>query len=276
MSFPFTVVLNDRLVKAISSTKQHPLGTRGHTVDGRVFRYAQNGGTALAAHYVCGTAAEGPASTATDQFFYSAYVAGATYVKLSLSTVALPVLSANYFQDGYLLVNSTDLAYNQMVRVSGNEALVSSTALGQQTGIWLDVDGLDKTVDTATCIAKLVANPYAKVVVNPIAATTGGYVIGVTPVAVTASYYFWLQTWGPALVLNSEGNAITIDLLAGRPIGPSTAVAGGACRPITASASGYIPMDTDSGKGWVQRIGTLMTCAPADTFFCLVNLTIAP
>ena len=276
MSFPFTVYLNDASVRVTKSTKQMPLGTRAITSDGRVFRHAQNGATALAAHALCITAAQGPASTATDQVFYSNYTAGTTYIKLGLSTVALPALSANYFEDGYMVVISTDTAYNQIARIDSNEALVSSTALGQLTGIWLGPDGLEKAVDTATAIAKLVANPYKKVVVST-AANGPGYPLGIAPVYVAANYYFWVQTWGPALAVAGEGVRATIDTQPGLPLAWSTALAGAVGGRVTASASGYIPDDTDSGfSRSIGGVGTLITCAPAANFYHMIDLRLAP
>lgn len=276
MSFPFTVYLNDKLARATKSTKSFPLGTRAITADGRIFRYAQAGATDLKAHMLCISAAEGPASTATDQVFYEAYAAGATYMKLALSTVALPVLAKDYFEDGYLVVNSTDVAYNQIVRISANEALVSSTALGQLTGVWLHQDGLEKTVDTSTAIGKLVASPYKKVVVST-DANGPGVPVGISPVAVTASYYFWLQTWGPALAHAGEGISVSIDKKPGKSLFWSTGSTGGVAGAITASASGYTPADTDSGFAReIGKVGNLMTCAPAANFFHMLNLTLAP
>ena len=276
MSFPFTVYLNDVKVRDTKTAKQFPLGTRAVTVDGRIFRYAQAGATDLKAHMLCISAAQGPASTATDQVFYAAYAAGTTYLKMALSTVALPALAANYFEDGYLVVNSTDIAYNQIVRIKANETLVSSTALGQLTGIWLDPDGLAKLVDTSTALGKLVANPYKKVVVST-DANGPGYPLGVTPCAVTASYYFWLQTWGPALAHAGEGMSASIDKQPGKSLFWSTGSTGGVAGAVTASASGYVPADTDSGFAReIGKVGNLMTAAPAANFFHMLNLTLAP
>lgn len=276
MSFPNTIALSPEQEIATTTTQQLSLGTRGTTDDGRVFRYAQAGSTALTAHKLMISAAQGPASTATDQVFYSAYAANTTYVKLALSTVALPVLAIDYFKDGWLVVNSTDVAYNQAVQVDSNEALVSSTALGQLTGVWLTKPGLRKTVDTATALGKLVANPY-KLVVASTDANGPGYPLGVTPVAVAADSFFWLQTWGPCLAHAGEGISASIDKQPGKPLAWSTGSTGGVAGKVTASASGYIPDDTDSGfSRSIGGVGTLITAAPAANFFHLVHLTLAP
>lgn len=275
MAFPNTVALGEEQIQSATASQGLPLGTRGFTPDGRVFRYAQAGGTALTANKLVISSAQGPASTATDQVMYSAYAAGTTFVKLALSTVALPVLTANYFKDGWLVCNSTDTAFAQVVPISGNEALVSSTALNQQTGIFLKKPGLKKLADTATSLWKLVQNPYKGLVVST-DANGPGIPMGITPVAVTASYYFWVQTWGPALAHAGEGVAPTIDTQPGKPVSWSTGSTGGVAGPVTASASGYIPMDTDSGFSQFARVGVVITAAPAANFFHLIDLRIAP
>ena len=62
MSFPNTVQLSEEQTVTIASAQSVPLGTRGVTTDGRVFRYAQAGATALTAHKLVISAAQGPAS----------------------------------------------------------------------------------------------------------------------------------------------------------------------------------------------------------------------
>lgn len=277
MSFPYTVYLDEAQVVSTSSVQKTALGTRGVTNDGRIFRYAHADATAIATNNCCITCAQGPGSTATDQFAYSPYVAGTTFVKLALSTVALPLLVANYFKDGWLINYSTDSGYNQSCPIDSHAALVSSTALGQITGIYLKQPGLKKTADTDTGRFKLVCNPYDHLIVAPAAFAGIGYPVGVTPCNVAASYYFWLQTWGPSLVRVGEAQKATIDTLVSLPLGNSTAVAGSFGGPLTMTASGTLQWDTDSGiSRFYGNLAILMTAAPADTFFTLADLRFAP
>ena len=280
MSFPTTVYLSEEQIQSTSSTQKMPLGTRGCATDGRIFRYAQAGATALKAYRLCISAAEGPASTATDQVLYSAYAVGSTMAQIYLSTIALPVLSANYFKDGYLMIESTDTEIHQICPIDSSEALNSATAAAGTAGagntVWLKPPGFKKAGVTSSGLVKLVANPYKLVVVST-DANGPGFPVGIPPVTVTANYYFWIQTWGPTLALAGEGISASIDKGQGKSLFWSTGSTGGVAGGVTASASGYVPADTDSGFAReMGKVGTLITAAPAASFFHMINLTIAP
>jgi hypothetical protein len=279
MSFPTTVYLSDEHVLTTSDSQKLPLGTRGVTSDGRIFRYAQAGAANLKAYMLCISAAEGPASTATDQWFNDDYAVGTTYIQMGFSTVALPLLVANYFKDGYLMCNSTDVAHNQICAIDSHPALSSGSCTSPAAiaqGIYLKPPGLKKLADTSTACLKLVANPYKFVVVST-DANGPGYAVGVTPCTVTTLYYFWLQTWGPSLAHAGEGATASIDKTAGLSLHWSTGSTGGVAGACGTTGADSAPFGgTDSGRATAQRVGTLMTCAPAANFFHMINLTIAP
>ncbi len=179
------------------------------------------------------------------------------------------------------MVNSTDVAAYQMCPIDSNEALTSATAAlgtaGAGNTVYLKPPGLKKLGDTDTGNVKLVRNPYKGLVLSTVA-NGPGMPIGVTPVAVTASYYFWVQTWGPTIAVAGEGARPTIDQQPGMELFWSTAVAGTLGGAIgTATAAGNANIDTDSG--WARHVGAvgnLMTAAPAANMYCLVNLKLAP
>ena len=283
MSFPTTVYVGEEQTQETSATQVLPLGTRGLTDDGRVFRYAQAAATDIKANRLCiSMSDEGPASTATDQRLYSPYAVGSTMVQLYLSTIALPVLAADYFKDGYLMVNSTDVAAYQMCQINSNEALASATAaLGTaalHNTVYLKPPGLKKLGDTDTGNVKLVRNPYKGLVLSTVA-NGPGLPMGITPCAVAASYYFWLQTWGPTIATITAGIGNVHDVMAGEPVYWSTGGAGTLCGFCTGgTATGQAaPFDTDSGFSHMMgAIGTVMTAAPAANMYCMVNMTMAP
>ena len=278
MSFPTTVYLSEEQIIETSSTQKMPLGTRGCASDGRIFRYAQAGGTALGQYKLCISAAQGPASTATDQKLYSPYAVASTIAQIYLSTIALPVLSANYFKDGYLMIESTDTAVCQICPIDSNEALNSATAAAGTAAaantVWLKPPGFKKLGDTSTGLVKLVANPYKLVVVST-DANGPGFPVGVTPIGVTANYYFWIQTWGPTLAHAGEGVA-SIDKQPGFPVAWSTGSTGGVGGLQQSTGGNLDPAVTDSGFSSYNRVGTLITTAPAASFYHMINLTIAP
>jgi hypothetical protein len=283
MSFPTTVYIPDDVVTTTSSTQQFPLGTRGCAQDGRVFRYAQAGPeTDLKAYMLCITIGQNGASTATDQWLLDDYAVGSTYVQIGLGTMSSTEATyprANFFKDGYLYCNSTDILYNQICRIDSHPQLASGSctsvaALAQ--GIYLKFPGLKKAGETSTSCWCLAANPYKFVKVST-DANGPGTPVGVTPCAVTKLYYFWLQTWGPSLAHAGEGVSASIDKLQGAPVYWSTGSTGGVCRSLTASASGFIAHDTDSGFALTAgKVGSIIIAAPAANFFHMINLSLAP
>ena len=271
MAFPSTIQLSEEQILETTSTQKLPMGTRGVTYDGRVFRYAQAGAVALTAHKLVISPVETDISTATVQVFYEAYAVGTTFVKIDSATEA----AAGVFKDGWLVVNSTDATYNQVVPIFTNEALVTSTALNQLTGVYLKKPGLKKLTDTATAIAKLVQNPYKGVLVST-DANGPGTPIGITPCAVTASYYFWVQTWGPAMAHAGEGAEASIDKKAGFPVSWSTGSTGGVAGMQQSTGGNSDPAVTDSGFSSYNQVGVVLTAAPAANFFHLIDLRLSP
>jgi hypothetical protein len=273
MSFPTTVYLSREEVVKTSSSQQLPVGTRGVTVDGRIFRYARNAATALALGRLCYSPAEGPWTTGTYTHFSYTYAAGTTQVYIN--DTATGSASANDFKDGWLVCNSTDEAHNQMVRVYSHAALVSAAA-ANTTGVAinLEIPGLTKAAVTDTALLKLVANPYRNVVV--FADQVEGFPVGVTPCAVAASYYFWVQTWGPCLVRSDTGILSAADKRPGLAVYVATGGTGAVCLTDASTGGDSHGIGTDSGFTiGIGAVGNLITCAPADTFHAMVMLKIA-
>ena len=278
MSFDTDVKLDLRQILIESATKTHELGTRGQMEGGRVFRYAKAGATALVPYRLVSGPAETPFSTATDIAFYSAYAAGSTYVKIGGQATDTQSATADSYADGWLLVFSTDTAYCQFASIHSHSALASSTALGSANDVWLKFPGLQKTVATDTSMVKLIRNPYGGVIVQaggPASVGAPRYPMGVPQFAVTAGYYFWLQTWGTTLIRGQGGGEETTADKAGVLAILSTGDTGGFSAPST----GLAWDDTSSGhfaQTHLAPIGIIMTANPADNFYTLVNLTLAP
>jgi hypothetical protein len=282
MAFPHTVYLAENDIKVTSSTQRFPLGTRGVTVDGRVFRYAQNGAVALVAHRLVANAIEGPWTTGTYTHFANVpgtsggFAAGTTQVYIG--DTATGSATANYYKDGWLIVNSTDTSYTQMVRINSHAAISSATQ-ASSPGVIINLDpgtGLNKAGVTDTGLVKLVANPYRAVVVA-IGGTAVGLTnvpLGIPPVAVTASYYFWLQTWGPALGRTGSGGlGISADR-SGMQVWMSTGDTGAFGGGTTSNV--YTDTSTAAGQFFMAPIGSVATAAPAENFYTVVNLNLAP
>lgn len=199
-----------------SETQKYVLGTVLKTEDGRSYRYAQAGGTALIAGNILTSAAIGGATTTaqTNLAIATSGVVGDPFGYATISTTTQP---ADTFRDGYYCVEATTAANGRgtMYKLASHGAL---TAASQKLN-FADGETLRVATLAGTSTVRLVANPYKKLVQS--AATTAvGAVMGGAPLAVTANYFFWCQTWGPFNAL--AAGAVT----AGRTLLNSVAVAG--------------------------------------------------
>lgn len=186
-------------VQKVVTTPVHELGTRAALSDGRVFYYASNSGSAIAAGQVVSAPAIGANFT---NIAVSANAAiGATSVSVTLggsSTVA-----ANAYAGGYLVVNdATGEGYTY--KIKGHAAVSSSTAM--TVDLW---DPIVVALVASTSEVTLMKSPWADVVASP---STAVLPVGVAPVAVgagsTTVQYFWAQTWGVSAVLDTDTSAI--------------------------------------------------------------------
>lgn len=195
-------------IMSTSSTQYHPVGTYMETNDGRGFRYFLNGGTST----VPGKIYQSPAQDTTNQnpsggLAVAASAIGATTVTLTGSLT----LAANLLAGALL---GTDVTPGQ-----GYTYLIqSNTAVAAAANAVVTL--ADPLIIALTTSSKVVIqlNPYNGCIVLPTTAT--GAPVGVSPFIVTNAQYGWLQTHGPAAVLNDSGTAVGLGLA------PSAATAG--------------------------------------------------
>lgn len=184
----------DQNILQESSTQKYPLGTRLGLEDGRVFHYALAGSSALAAGKLVGS----PITAAEREDTITAAVAkGAT----TATHTAVGTITKNQYRDGlYCVVDGT--GQGLQYKIKSNDAIAAGS-----TGTITLHDPIVTALDTTSDVI-LLPNPYNAVTLNP---DVVRLTLGVPPIPVTASYYFWLQTWGIATVLcgDSTGNAAT-------------------------------------------------------------------
>ena len=193
MSFPVTVGLEIGMEKISYAGNQNGrvLGTRAVTPDGRVFRWSLNAAVALEAGKLVQTLAE---------IHTSVFVNGLTVVNTTATgvttitvTMATTILAANLYADGDLVVDTSP--GQAMYRIKSHPGADS----GQNAEFTLyESDEIKDIMTSGTTTVGFRRNPYTSVIVSP--TTITGAPIGVTPISVAASRYFWLQTWGVALV----------------------------------------------------------------------------
>jgi hypothetical protein len=177
-----------------NSAQQYPLGFRVPLSDGRVFRYAENASTGLAAGKLIGSPM---LFTEIDRLLPAVVPQYAT----QFSYLANGTITANQYQDGFACVidgTGEGLQY----KIKSHPAIASAA-----TGTITLYDGIITALDLTSDVM-LLPSLYKDVLLNPDVVLK---TVGVSPIPVTADYFFWVQTWGQALVLcvDSKGNAAT-------------------------------------------------------------------
>lgn len=217
-----------------SSTQLHTIGALVNTNDGRAFRYAKVGATAL----VPGKLYQSPAEDTSN--FQNLTVTAPAAGDTSIVTTSTVTLTVNQLAGGFLVITSASTNAGQVLRIKGNTAATAAV-----TTISLD----DPVVYTPTGTVKIDMhpNPYTAVIVNPTTASSAP--VGLALYKTTAAYFGWLQVAGIGGVLADTTITVGTNLVA------SNAVAG-AVEPLT---------------GVQASVGEALTGA-ADTDYALIKL----
>lgn len=267
------------IYRDLGTVQKYPLGTRGYTRDGRVFRFALNGGVALAVGRL--VQSEAVPTFADDQTINTAgtVTSGATKCALLFSTnvASTGKNTANYYNEGYMFVNDGQ-GEGQLVRIWKHESFTSDTAMGVSTIQFMPGDELTTRVSTASEIG-VIANPYQRVIIP--ANAVSGIILGIAPRHVDASDYFWLQTWGPStcLVFSTNSNIPA----AGFPAVQAATTVGSVMRYYGDATTKKSSVGLCFSTGWrpsqillsKQPIGTVMEVG-ADDEYGMIDLKLAP
>lgn len=237
---------------APTSTQKFPLGTK-LVIGERVWRYTENGGTGLTAGAPVQSAPAAHAEQDDDIVVAAAAAIGAYTVSLT-STANLdtsPNDEANNFAEGYLVVNDVT-GEGHIYKIKSNEGFS-----GTSNSTFTLYDPIVVALTTSSQVG-LIKSPYKDVVVTP-GTTPTRPTIGVAPRIVTADYFFWMPTGGPAAVVAH----------AAIPVGALV---------VSGLTSGKVdPSAHDATYGLAQTaipIGWAMTPAIADTESFIVFLTL--
>jgi hypothetical protein len=180
-----------------SSSIKEALGTMRITRDGRIFRYARAGATALVAGR-CGVAPAIAADVMNEACANTHAIGDLQFTETITSAAA--AYSENHFRGGFLQINDgTGVSHQYLIDSS------TAVALGG-TSITL---GLAEAIRVALVVTTseftLAKSPWQGVAVS---ATEENLPVGIAPIPVTATYYYWAQTHGPALVVVSGTPAV--------------------------------------------------------------------
>ena len=165
-----------------SSAQKETLGIKRVTDDGRTFRYAKAGASALSPGKLGVAAAI--AAAHLNEAILAAVAAGETC--LTLTVTAGTAIAENALRGGQLQIND-EAGEGHIYGIESNSALSAS---GTEIVITL-ADPIKVALTTASEFT-LVHNPWNGVVES----TTLGKACGVPLLDVTAAYYYWAQTGG--------------------------------------------------------------------------------
>ena len=159
--------------------------------DGRIFRYVENGGTAIAEGLV--VASEAPAGNHDDDLVVatSSTVGGFT-IGITLGGTAA---AKNLYAEGYIRPNLASTTPHEMYKIKSHPAIDSS---GTGTFTIDEPDGFQTAITAGTDSVGLIKSPYKDIVVAP--AAVAGRFVGVTCADLEADYFGWVQVAGLANV----------------------------------------------------------------------------
>ena len=174
-----------------SETAKAVLGTRLKVGD-RVFHYAR----AHSATFPVGAlGVSNSVSVETDTSIATTVAAGVYEVTIATAAAQTEV------EEGYLaVIDGTGQGYIYKIRESKANATTST---------YTDLILYDpiSTALTSGAASQVAIHPSPYNDIRTATATTDP-VMGVAPIAITAHYYFWLQTWGPAPLLSSAATVV--------------------------------------------------------------------
>jgi hypothetical protein len=179
-----------------SATQKHPLGTRGSTQDGRVYRYVKAGATDTLPGRVYQSAVPVPGHQSLVVHTTGAALGGNSVTVTCVSTVA-----ANFYAEGYAIV-ATSAGAGYMYTINSHPAV--STGAAGVFSFYSPEDNVQVAIDNTSTIT-LVPNKYSGIVIVP-ATTATGLVVGVSTYIITAAQYGWIQTWGLCAVLTNDAS----------------------------------------------------------------------
>ncbi len=228
-----------------SATQQYHLGTKLWYANGDVFRYAYNGGVALAKALMTCSAAN------TANCIGETQGTSGTSAEIGDQEIVIDVTNASgitddLYADGKVLVETgTGI---------GDIHTILACKLLSTTSARLLLDYPIRTAWAAGTVISLVRNRFKEVVVGPTTLTRSP--TGVPLVAVPINYYCWLQTGGLCGLMVDTGDNIVPGNLVGSP---GTHAVAGACGVQTA---GVFPAwgicETDPGADLVAVIHLIL------------------
>lgn len=241
MSFPNATPLSHGDQYKTYTYEPVPVGTVGILPDGRRFKFALAGVTAL----TVGKLMQAPVPIA-DHVLQTVAAAAVKATSIAM-TLGATAIVADQYKDGLIaveLATNTGFGYaykidtHPLVALSGVFTVPLAGSVGAipigATGVMIAGDeAVQVAIATTANSVSLIAHPCRLVVVCATALTAQP--VGVTVGPIAAGAYGWLQTWGPAMVLTDT------TVVVGAPVINSANTAGAVMPPPTSTSAALKP-----------------------------------
>jgi hypothetical protein len=179
-----------------SSTAIWPLGARLQ-IGERVYRYAENGSSGIATARLCQMPVIETNGDVTDMAVDTPAIGA---LQMEVTNGGNTAITANEFTGGWLHVND-DTGEGYLYQIRANDAMSTSAA-----GTIYLYDPVIVALGAGATVS-LTHGMWANTIIHPSPNTAA--LTGVTSGAITAEYFFWIQTWGPASVLHDGSTVVT-------------------------------------------------------------------
>ncbi|MEE9529108.1 MAG: hypothetical protein V3V88_03565 [Dehalococcoidia bacterium] len=195
----------------VSTTQEHLLGTELRFSDGRQYRYARAGATALTKNLMCQKGIDDADYNAEDQTG-NFPVIGDTTIVVEVATGLALIEDVNELAGGVVVVNA-GLDAGSIYNITGSKFGTTDT------NIALTIDSPIRITWDTTSNITIVPNMWMNTLVH--ATTTTGSAVGVPNVDVPINNYYWSQTGGPCGLVCDATETIGV----GGPVGAPAAMA---------------------------------------------------
>jgi len=224
------VMLSGQDLYTSDTVKNHPIGALGFSVDGKMFRYALNGGAALVKGNLLQESAED--TTYENMAIGTAAVAGQNYLQVTNGTATI---TSEQFKDGSISV------YTAGTVALGDEYTITGVTGTLTTGGALQVS-LDRPVRyayTTSAKVNMKRSPWSGIIQYP-ATTPTGMPVGVAVYELPLGTYGWVQSHGVGTAL-SDNSTFAV----GSQLSPSLATAGAVGVNVAGTTHGIV--------GWARQ-----------------------
>ena len=191
MAFPTVVYGSYGWEKKETSTQKQKLGTKMVFPDGREYRYAHNGGSAIAEGLAVASEALVAHHGSDGDLAVATTAAGSRTISVTVEGTAA---AKDLYAEGYLWFNLAATSVHEFYKIEKHDAFDSS---GAATVTLDEQSGLHQAVTNGTDTVGMMKSPYKDVIVAT--AAVAERPIGVTVNNFTAAYYGWIQTKGFAV-----------------------------------------------------------------------------